>query len=101
MTQKPALERTRNRHLLLSDVAIAILAPLLAYLIRFEGVGWGTSLVKEAIVVAAWLTPVHLAIFTLFGIYRCLWAHASAVELERLMAGASVSAFSSFAVGIF
>ncbi len=46
-----ALLRTRNRHLFVLDVFLSLTAPLLAYLIRFEGVSSGANHVREAFIV--------------------------------------------------
>src|SRR5258708_8333531 len=93
-----ALQRTRNRHLFALDVLLSLTAPLLAYAIRFEGLG--PSQLREAFIVAAWLTPIHVGVILSFGVYRCVWAHAGAVELQRLMAATAASAFCSFIVGL-
>ncbi len=95
------LKRVRNRQLFGADLLLALAAPLLAYLLRFEGLAWGAQAGRDALVVALTIAPVHLAIFYMFGIYRCLWAHASAVELERLIAAAVTSAFTSLFIGIW
>lgn len=100
MKLSAALLRTRNRHLLAIDVLLSMTAPLLAYLIRFEGLTWETNHVREAFIVAEWLTPIHVGVILSFGVYRCVWAHAGAVELQRLMAATAASAFCSFIVGL-
>jgi len=95
-----ALLRTRNRHLFVLDVFLSLTAPLLAYLIRFEGVSSGANHVREAFIVSEWLTPIHVGVILSFGVYRCVWAHAGAVELQRLMAATAASAFCTFIVGL-
>ena len=100
MIFRSVLSRIRNRHYLAVDAMLAVAAPIAAYALRFEGLSYGADAFRDSLVVALCIAPFHLTILYFFGVYRCVWPHASAVELERLFAAALTSAFSSIAIGI-
>ena len=86
----------RNRHLFLLDAAALVVAPLIAFVVRFEDVAWigqNPRIVLPYILLAG---PIRLAIFYNFGMYRRLWRHASIGELKQiLVAGAIASSFAA------
>jgi FlaA1/EpsC-like NDP-sugar epimerase len=86
----------RNRHLLLFDAASLVLAPIIAFAVRFEDFGWITAnlwMVLPYVLIAG---PVRLAVFYNLGMYRRLWRHASIGELRQiLVAGGIASAFAA------
>jgi FlaA1/EpsC-like NDP-sugar epimerase len=76
----------RNRHLLLVDVTAVIIAPLIAFIARFEGTAWLGTYVAA---VAAWYivlsAPTRIAVFYGSGLYSRLWRQASLGELKRIL----------------
>jgi UDP-GlcNAc:undecaprenyl-phosphate GlcNAc-1-phosphate transferase len=76
------------------DIALATVALLSAYLIRFESFGANVSL---PLFIAAFpiVVPIQLAAFVLLGLYRILWRYVSVVDM--LVIGRSVSAGTAIA----
>jgi FlaA1/EpsC-like NDP-sugar epimerase len=61
-----------------------IVAPVLAYALRFEGLNWLPDHKATAVVFTALSVPISLMVFVLFGLYRRLWRYASIAELELI-----------------
>jgi FlaA1/EpsC-like NDP-sugar epimerase len=91
----------RNRHLLLVDAIAFLVAPLLAYLLRFEGLGWiNEGHAPAAIAYTAIGLVVRLGIYYLLGVYARLWRFASVPEMQRLAVSALVAASVMAVVGL-
>src|SRR4051812_8900999 len=91
----------RNRHLLLLDAISVVVAPLIAFAVRFEDFGWlGNNLrmVLPYVVVAG---PVRLLVFYSFGMYRRLWRHASIGELRQILVAGGVASLFAALVGLW
>jgi FlaA1/EpsC-like NDP-sugar epimerase len=94
-------KRMRNRHLFLLDTAALVVAPLIAFVVRFEDVSWlgqNLRLVLPYILLAG---PVRLAIFYNLGMYRRLWRHASIGELRQILVAGAVAAVFGAVIGIW
>ena len=82
----------RNRYLFPLDALLLSISPLLVYAMRFEGLGWGASHWRTALLFIAITIPISLAIHFVFGLYRRLWRYASIAELELIfLAGVTAS----------
>jgi FlaA1/EpsC-like NDP-sugar epimerase len=95
------IKNVRNRYFLLADVTSLFVAPLLAFVVRFEEVGW---LAANAAIAAPYVMgglPLKLAAFYWTGLYRRLWRHASVGELKRIMIASAAAALVSAFVGWF
>jgi FlaA1/EpsC-like NDP-sugar epimerase len=94
-------KRMRNRHLFLLDAASLIVAPTIAFAVRFEEISWlgaHARFVFSYILIAG---PLRLGVLYSLGMYRRLWRHASVGELKQiLVAGASAAAIAAV-IGIW
>ena len=75
----------------LHDVAAAILAWSLAYLLRFN-FDLPDSFAAELRHTLAWIVPLELLIFWRFGLYRGIWRYASTGDLRRIVIAVALSA---------
>ena len=80
----------RNRHFLLLDVFGLLLVPIVVLAIRFEGLAWPPGYLEVGIVFALATLPIRIWLAWQMGLYRCLWRHASIVELERILIAALI-----------
>ena len=62
------------------DVALAVIALLSSYLIRFESFGTSVSL-PLFIVALPVVVPIQLAAFVVLGLYRILWRYLAVVDM--------------------
>ena len=82
------LKSLRNRHLFIADTFSVIVAPLLAFLVRFEEPRWIGDNLRLVGLYLLLAIPLRLLIFYATGMYRRLWRHASVGELKPIaMAG--------------
>jgi FlaA1/EpsC-like NDP-sugar epimerase len=91
----------RNRHLFLLDAVSLVVAPLIAFVVRFEDVSWlgqNLRLVLPYILLAG---PIRLAVFYNLGMYRRLWRHASIGELKQILVAGGVAAIFAAMIGIW
>jgi FlaA1/EpsC-like NDP-sugar epimerase len=91
----------RNRHFLLLDIAGLFVVPFVVLSLRFEGVDWPEGYFQIALTYALATLPVRIWLAWRAGLYRCLWQHASVVELERIIRTGLWSAVANFAIGTF
>jgi FlaA1/EpsC-like NDP-sugar epimerase len=89
----------RNRHFLVSDVALLAAAPLVAYALRFEGFSWEPAHARTAVIYTLAVLPLQIAIFSALGLYRRLWRYASIAELESVFVAVSTAAAASVMLG--
>jgi len=92
--------RLRNRHHLVIDAILLTLSCVLAYSLRFEGLGWISLYGRYAALYLATTLPVRLIIYFSFGLYRRLWQHASVAELERVLVAGLTGGTVSVALGL-
>ncbi|MFN2601779.1 MAG: polysaccharide biosynthesis protein [Gemmatimonadaceae bacterium] len=78
------LKSLRNRHLFVADTLAVILAPLAAFLVRFEEPRWITDNLRLVGLYLLLSVPLRLLIFYAAGMYRRLWRHASVGELKPI-----------------
>jgi FlaA1/EpsC-like NDP-sugar epimerase len=91
----------RNRHMFMLDVISLLVASIVAYSIRFEGLGWfGTAQRAVFIWYLVLALPMRLALFWFLGLYRRYWSLASVAELERVLAAGVAAGACSFLIGI-
>jgi FlaA1/EpsC-like NDP-sugar epimerase len=78
------LKSLRNRHLFVADFLAVMLAPLVAFLVRFEDPRWISDNLRLVAFYLALSIPLRLLIFYIAGMYRRLWRHASVGELKPI-----------------
>ncbi|HEU5305642.1 MAG TPA: nucleoside-diphosphate sugar epimerase/dehydratase [Gemmatimonadales bacterium] len=89
----------RNRHLLMLDAFLLGLGTLAAYVVRFEGFGWGAAHLYTALVYLAVSLPLKLGVLLYVGLYRRLWRFAGVAELEHILVATAISASLSTLLG--
>lgn len=89
----------RNRHFFLFDLIGLGAVPFVVLGLHFEGFAWPSGYLQLAVVYTAISLPFKLYFAWRGGLYRCLWQHASVVELERLLRVGIGSAAATFFVG--
>lgn len=93
--------RLRNRHLLALDTLFFCVSCVVAFTLRFEGLGWIDTLGRSALVWLGATLPLRLALLFSFGLYRRLWLHASVAELERVVLAGFLGGAVSVVLGVF
>ena len=89
----------RSRHLLLFDASALVLAPLVAFVVRFEDIGWIGQNLRMVLPYILLAGPVRLFIFFSLGMYRRLWRHASIGELRQILVVGGVAAIFAAIIG--
>jgi FlaA1/EpsC-like NDP-sugar epimerase len=74
------LKSLRNRHLFVADALAVIIAPLVAFLVRFEEASWISQNLRLVGLYLLLSIPLRLAIFYAAGMYRRLWRQARSVS---------------------
>src|SRR6476646_11027525 len=82
------LKSLRNRHLFVADALAVIIAPLAAFLVRFEEPRWISDNLRLVGLYLLLSVPLRLLIFYAAGMYRRLWRHASVGELKPIAVAA-------------
>ena len=93
--------RVRNRHLFLLDAASLVVAPVIAFAVRFEDFSWLGANLRMVLPYILLTSPLRLAVFYSFGMYRRLWRHASIGELRQILVAGAAAAFVAAAVGLW
>jgi FlaA1/EpsC-like NDP-sugar epimerase len=91
----------RNRHLFLLDAAALVVAPLIAFVVRFEEFSWlgqNLRLVLPYILLAG---PIRLTVFYNLGMYRRLWRHASIGELRQILVAGGIASIFAAIIGLW
>jgi FlaA1/EpsC-like NDP-sugar epimerase len=91
----------RNRHLLLLDAAALVVAPLIAFVVRFEDLTWVGLNLRMVLPYIFLAGPIRLAVLYNFGMYRRLWRHASIGELKQILVAGGVAAFFGAVIGLW
>jgi FlaA1/EpsC-like NDP-sugar epimerase len=94
-------KRMRNRHLLLLDFAALVVAPLIAFVVRFESFDWLGQNLRMVLPYILLAVPIRLAVFYNFGMYRRLWRHASIGELKQILVAGGVAAIFAALIGLW
>ena len=81
----------RNRHLLLVDLLLLGPLPFAMLALGVESNAWSPALAQTAWRYAAIALVIRIGAMGANGIYRCMWRHASVVELEKLLYSGAVS----------
>src|SRR4051812_4159184 len=89
----------RNRSFLALDVVLLAFLPLLALAVRFESFNWPPEYTRAVIIYAVLALPLRLASAYLKGLYRCMWRHASIMELERILYVGLIAGVATFFLG--
>ncbi|MDX8379843.1 MAG: nucleoside-diphosphate sugar epimerase/dehydratase [Gallionella sp.] len=76
--------QTRTVLAVFHDFVVAVLAWMLAYLLRFN-FELPTNFAAEMHETLLWVVPLQVAIFWFFGLYRGIWRYASLNDLRRLV----------------
>lgn len=91
----------RNRHLFLLDAAALIVAPLIAFVVRFEDFAWLGQNLRMVLPYILLAGPVRLFVFYNLGMYRRLWRHASIGELKQILVAGGVAAIFAAMIGFW
>lgn len=91
----------RNRYFLLLDVFGLSIVPFVVLSLRFEGFSWPEGYLDVALAFALVTLPLRIFMAWRGGLYRCIWQHASIVEMERIIAVGLTSAVVNAAIGLF
>src|SRR5665213_3913391 len=89
----------RNRHLLLVDLLLLGPLPFAVLALRMESTAWSPALAQSVWTYAAIALAIRISAMYSSGVYRCMWRHASVVELEKLLYAGAVSAALTFLTG--
>jgi FlaA1/EpsC-like NDP-sugar epimerase len=91
----------RNRHLFLLDAAALVVAPIVAFLVRFEDFSWLGQNLRMVLPYILLAGPVRLLVFYNLGMYRRLWRHASIGELKQILVAGGIGAIFAAAIGFW
>jgi FlaA1/EpsC-like NDP-sugar epimerase len=94
-------KRVRNRHLLLLDAVSLVLSPLIAFVVRFEDIGWLSDNLRMVLPYILLSGPARLAVFYYLGMYRRLWRQASIGELRQILVAGGVAGIVAATVGFW
>ncbi len=101
MTPRPSSRgNVRNRVFFSTDLAVFVLAPLIAVTLRFEAFRWPAGMAETLLGFVALTLPVRVGITWWTGMYRCMWQHASILELERILLAGLLSGVATFTIGL-
>src|ERR1039458_1121625 len=89
----------RNRHLLLVDLLLLGPLPFWILALRMESTVWPPELTQIVWTYAAFALVIRIVAMYSSGVYRCMWRHASVVELEKLLYAGAVSSALTFFTG--
>lgn len=88
------MQKIRNLRILLvfsHDVAVAVFAWCMAYLLRFN-FAIPEHFVQSMLQTLAWVVPMQALIFWRFGLYRGMWRFASLPDLKRILMAVGIAA---------
>jgi FlaA1/EpsC-like NDP-sugar epimerase len=91
----------RNRHLFILDAGSMIVAPVIAFAVRFEGFSWLGENLRFVLPYILLAGPLRLGVFYAFGMYRRLWRHASIGELRQILVAGGAAALVAAAIGFW
>lgn len=85
--------KLRNRHIFLFDVAVLLVSPLLAFMLRLDTVRIPPSFWPGLIIYTLLALFIRLVVFRRFGLYSRYWRYASVDELVQIGTAVLVSTF--------
>ena len=91
----------RNRHLFLLDAAALVVAPIVAFAVRFETFDWIGQNLRMVLPYILLAGPIRLVVFYNLGMYRRLWRHASIGELKQILVAGGVAAIFAAVIGFW
>src|SRR5438552_1785579 len=91
----------RNRHLFLLDAGSLVVAPLIAFLVRFEEFSWIGNNLRMVLPYVALAAPARLLLFYNLGMYRRLWRHASIGELKQIVIAGAAAGVLAAMIGLW
>jgi len=91
----------RNRHLFLLDAAALVVAPVIAFVVRFEEFSWLGQNLRMVLFYILLAGPLRLTAFYILGMYRRLWRHASIGELKQILVAGGSAAVLAAIVGFW
>jgi FlaA1/EpsC-like NDP-sugar epimerase len=91
----------RNRHLFLLDAGALALAPIIAFVVRFEDIAWLGQNLRMVVAYILLAVPVRLFVFYNLGMYRRLWRHASVGELRQILVAGGIAAIFAAMIGLW
>ena len=91
------LHNRRNRHFFFFDIFLVIISPFIALFVRYDGYLNFFSNINGILIYIVIFSLIKLAIFSVFGLYRRYWAHASIDDLAQILfTGITVVLFQVF-----
>ena len=97
MRAKHFLLNPRSLFALLHDIAMAILAWVLAYLLRFN-LDIPSGFMATIWLNLAWVLPLQVSMFLGFGLYQGVWRFASIPDLKRILKAIIMASLAVIAV---
>ena len=76
---------------ILHDATAVLIAWMLAFVLRFN-FSIPAEHIKSMWLSMAWILPIQLSLFILFGLYKGIWRFASTVDLTRILMAVLVGA---------
>ncbi len=89
----------RNRHFLFLDAILLMGLPALSVSLRMESFAWPADLSRSVVVYSVVALAIRIAVASVFGLYRCLWQHASLSELQRILYAGAAAGVLTFLLG--
>lgn len=86
---------------MLIDAASLVVAPVIAFLVRFEQFQWLGDNVRMVLAYVLLAALLRLVVFYYFGMYRRLWRHASIGDLRQILAAGGAAAVLAAAIGFW
>jgi FlaA1/EpsC-like NDP-sugar epimerase len=91
----------RNRHLFLLDAAALVVAPVVAFVVRFEDVRWLGQNLRMVLPYILLAGPIRLFVFYPRGLSRRLSPHASIGELRQILVAGGIAAVFAAVIGFW
>jgi len=91
----------RNRHLFLFDATALMIAPVIAFVVRFEELAWLGQNLRLVLPYILLTGPIRLIVFHSLGMYRRLWRHASIGDLRQILVAGGIAAVFAATIGFW
>jgi FlaA1/EpsC-like NDP-sugar epimerase len=85
----------------LLDAGALLIAPLIAFVVRFEDFTWIAQNPRIVLSYILLSVPVRLAVFYYLGMYRRLWRHASIGELKQILVAGALGSIFAAIIGLW
>jgi FlaA1/EpsC-like NDP-sugar epimerase len=99
--KRAKIDRFTNRVVFVADVVFVGMTPIVAYVLRFDGLGWMPTATRTAVVFAGLALVTKLVTFAAAGLYRRPWHEASVGELMLIVKAVVVASVVVGVLGCF